>query len=468
MYSCSGGVFSHTLYTMHQKIREGCTLTLIALLPFHALLVTVGTKMLAGANNAPLTLLAVWKEGLLALILLLGCVEVVRRKRISLDVLDWLIIILVLVSLVLGFLQGQLLSHGFLYGMKYDFIPLLAFFVLRRVAWSPWCLHLIPRVLIGVGVIVSFFGLLTLYLPQEFFSFLGYSDLHSLYQPDAPLAAFQKIGGTDLRRLQSTMSGPNQLGVWLLLPLSILLTQKKKYGCIVITLAILLTFSRSAWIAAFVIGIVYLFSVLPRAQFLRMGGGLAVLFVVGMVVGTLVAPEVVARFPSTKEHFKRPLEAMAIMEHHPFGLGLGSAGPASNHKSETCVYIAANEDVSWAEERPNLCVFAGERQVQPLTRTCQCPLLPENWYLQIGVELGIIGFLLYLLLIGFVMRALHTKVCHTNYIHCIENVIQTSVLLSFIGIAIASLFLHAWEDAAVAYTLWILIASLLQDTRVPS
>jgi uncharacterized protein (DUF983 family) len=30
-------------------------------------------------------------------------------------------------------------------------------------------------------------------------------------------------------------------------------------------------------------------------------------------------------------------------------------------------------------------------------------------------------------------------------------------LLVFLGIGIASLFLHAWEDAAVAYTLWMLI-----------
>ena len=59
-----------TLRTSMQRVREYLTLVLIGLLPFHAFLVTVFTKIIKGNGNAPLTLLALWKEMLIVIILL--------------------------------------------------------------------------------------------------------------------------------------------------------------------------------------------------------------------------------------------------------------------------------------------------------------------------------------------------------------------------------------------------------------
>jgi hypothetical protein len=33
------------------------------------------------------------------------------------------------------------------------------------------------------------------------------------------------------------------------------------------------------------------------------------------------------------------------------------------------------------------------------------------------------------------------------------------------GVAVAGLFLHAWEDAAVAYTMWIFVAAALSAEK---
>ena len=63
---------------MLQITREWCVLVLIGLLPFHALAVTIGTKVLLGPGHAPMPLLAVWKEGLLLVILGLAVVEIFR------------------------------------------------------------------------------------------------------------------------------------------------------------------------------------------------------------------------------------------------------------------------------------------------------------------------------------------------------------------------------------------------------
>ncbi|MBU2213476.1 hypothetical protein KJ996_02460, partial [Patescibacteria group bacterium] len=84
---------------------------------------------------------------------------------------------------------------------------------------------------------------------------------------------------------------------------------------------------------------------------------------------------------------------------------------------------------------------------QPVGRVCKCPLLPENWYLQIGVELGLIGFAMFVTVIMFVLRALRIRDDNKE------------IFLIFLGISIAALFLHAWEDSAVAYTVWVMIAA---------
>ena len=226
------------LYSLRvlQRIRESLALLLIILLPFHALLVTVLTKVIAGRGHAPLGRLAVWKEGVLAVILCLAVVEIIllvkqrsasSAQRLALDVLDYLIFILIFLSFVLFAYRLPLSASSFIYGFKYDLLPLIAFLILRRVAWSEVFLERIMKMLLIVGGIVAAYGILTLFLPASFFHFLGYSDAHSLYLPDQSLSAFQQISNSALKRIQGPMSGPNQLGIWLLIPIAIAVSSLK-------------------------------------------------------------------------------------------------------------------------------------------------------------------------------------------------------------------------------------------------
>ncbi|MDP7069447.1 MAG: hypothetical protein QF815_02875, partial [Candidatus Peribacteraceae bacterium] len=170
-----------------QRFRETLSIALIGLLPLHALLVTVGTKVIAGPGHSPLTYLALWKEGVLALILLIAVIEIVRKKSLvignwSLDVLDRLAIGLIALSVVV-----TAMTHGdwklYLIGFKYDFIPLVAFVILRCVSWSEDFLPRVFKVLLMVAGGVAVYGIASLFLPQSWFIWLGYSDLHSLYNP---------------------------------------------------------------------------------------------------------------------------------------------------------------------------------------------------------------------------------------------------------------------------------------------
>lgn len=205
-----------------QRLRETLALILIALLPFHALWVTAGTLLLFGPDHAPASTLALWKEALLGLILLVAFVEWLTQRRnwLSIDGIDWCIIGLFVIALALQVLRPVEMK-GFVYGFKYDFIPLITFFLCRRVEWSYTFQRRVLWALLGSAVIITLYGFASLTLPDEFFRQLGYSDFHSLYKPGSPLAPFQYIQNTDIRRMQRVMSGPNQVGLWLLIPLGI-------------------------------------------------------------------------------------------------------------------------------------------------------------------------------------------------------------------------------------------------------
>lgn len=461
---------------MLQRLRQRLALVLLCLLPFHALAVTVLTKMIAGPGHAPMPVLAVWKEAVLALILVVACAEVFvlavsgkrQAVRMRVDVIDAIILALLGIALALFFYRPWMTTTGFVLGFKYDFIPLIAFLILRRVQWSERFRTQAESLLLAVGGIVALYGILTFFAPKGFFRLLGYSDAHSLYIPSGPLAAYQQVSGSAIRRIQSTFSGPNQFGIWLLIPLSVmaasLLSRQRlaisgkptfpirQYLLLgLLLLALVLTFSRSAWIGAFVIGCAALYPLLPRRMFVQMLVSVSAIAAIVAVAASLVAPSVLLRKTSTWGHIVRPLQAIREIRRYPLGMGLGAAGPATNRMREPCVYLPSGADPAWAKASPRLCVFVGSNQVQPADHTCTCAMLPENWYLQIGVELGVLGLVLYGAFILLVLKTLSVvEVVREQSLH---------VFLLFLSISIAALFLHAWEDAAVAYTGWMLIAT---------
>jgi len=87
--------------------------------------------------------------------------------------------------------------------------------------------------------------------------------------------------------------------------------------------------------------------------------------------------------------------------------------------------------------------------VQPIGGTCTCPFVTENWYIQIGVELGVLGFALFIAFIILLLRALR------------RNEESLAPFLGMLGISICALFLHAFEDSAVAYSAFLLAAFFL-------
>jgi len=489
---------------MLQRIRHHLVFLLIVLLPFHALFVTLGTKLIEGYGHAPLTWLAIWKEALIALIFLIGIIELagVNGKklfalakgrqwnfRLSAPVLCILGLLLIALLLVAGGVPSSFAS--FIFGFKYDFVPLIFFLLLAQLQWDEEFLRsrMFPALLI-VGGIVAAYGIFTFFLPQSFFTLLGYSDAHSIYAPGSSLSAFQQVSDTGIRRIQSTFSGPNQFGLWLILPWSIGIVRllssseaakrrsrevsspkqslessrlfgrdslEKSLFLILTASALFLTFSRSAWIAAFIIVMVAMGMTQKRSALVTRYSLLVTGLLVSVLLIWFISPELLLRSISNRHHFERTREGIISIIQKPFGYGLGTAGPASNRTSDACIYFEEGADISWAQDRSDLCLFIGKTQVQPTIdqKVCHCPILPENWYVQIGIELGILGFALFLLLTFFVLN----RLLALRY---------TQIFLTFLGISIAAMFLHSWEDSAIAYTVWGLVGVALSSSEARS
>lgn len=459
---------------MASFLRERLTLALILLVPFHALVVTVATMLLLGPNHAPLSLLAAWKEALLFIILCLAVLEIVRERRLremSLDAMDLCILGLFLTAIIVQYVVAPAPILRVLYAIKYDGVMLAAFIILRRVAWSASFVRIALYSLLAVAGVLSLYGIIALILPERFFLWLGYSAMHSLYEPDRPLAAFQLIHESVLRRAQSTMSGPNQFGLWLLIPLGIMLASLGRsprflprlaqiaLGTLVLV-ALFVTYSRTAWVSAGVMCIVAALSSFSRRIIVRWMPIVAGVAACCIALAIVIAPSVLLRVSSSRGHLTLPLMALRSMIEHPFGQGLGSIGPASNAVSETCVMLRENDDPSWAALHPDLCVFTGTTQVQPVSRICRCPRLAEHWYLQIGVELGMAGFLLFVSLTILILWKLKRLSGSPS-----PHTLHRAVFLLFLGLSLACVLLHAWEDSAVAYTAWILLAVAMSDRR---
>ena len=493
---------------MLRVVRERLAIGLIMLLPFHALFVTVFTKMIAGPGHAPLSYLAVWKEVFLAILLLLAFLELWPKIRSSedadspwtLDAIDWCILLGLVLAVVTSYVVGgqstsfQNLLHGqlsltdkrFLLGFKYDFLPLVMFAVLRRLPWSEAWMHHALLALLAVGAVVGVYGLVTLKLPMSYFLSLGYSDQTSLYFASGPLAAFQQVEGSLVRRAQSTFSGPNQFGLWLLIPFGAALwsfgnivrgwLEARRIGfsaCFVlllfltacIKLGILVSLSRTAWIAAgamTIVFLVYLFFRSLRAGRRRIFMATVLVLTTVAVAGTGFAavkmmPGLLVRLQSGAGHLEKPRQAIKLINEHPFGMGLGTAGPASNALSDTCVFLPLGSDYAWAKPRKDICLFLGGVRKLPPGKVCECPLLTENWYLQLGVEMGVLGLVFSVVLMLLVIASGR---------HLPSRSPRIWVLLAFVGLSVAGLFLHAFEDSAVAYTIWLLLAAAVPARSV--
>lgn len=409
------------------RVRWWLLALLIGLAPFHAFLVT--WLKIPG--------LSVWREVLVFTISIIVFTELLVQKYykkvaplgrvnkvalLRLGLLDYLI--LAYAILALAWLPFQPNKLQWLFGFRFDVLPFLFFFFVRRVEWPR--VELLLKIFFAGAFIVLIFGLAhALILPQNFLTYFGYTAYQGEFQQTLGVPACQYLEHVNrVCRAMSTFGGPTRYGTYLLLVLGLLVGYKSKKIQFSILLGlvfanIILTFSRSIWIGLFAMGIFAFFWYIPKK--IKLKALVALIFVVvAGILGSMwfsawkgerswpppVLKTIFVRESSTDVHadlFKKGIELSA---QNPLGMGLGTIGPASVRFEK---------------------------------------LLTENWYLQIALEMGWLGLILFLAILIELSR---------KFLRDRENFIKTGLFLCLLGISVTGLFTHSFEETTTALLLF--------------
>lgn len=390
--------------------------------------VTVWAAHLFGGYTAirliPETLLAVC---VLCLLYLLFTDQKIRGHTLTRR-LVWVILLFCGLTTVWGVFaqaRGLVSLKALGYGLIVDIRPLAFFLVTWAIAVrtnrlrAPWL-----RLVLVPAAIVIMFGLLQVFvLPRNFLSHFGYG-------PNT-IPVFETINhNVQYVRIASTLRGANPLGAFLIVPLSILAVlwardrRQWYYATLFVGGLVVLyfSFSRSAWIGAAISLAIIGFAVLKKNQ--QKGKGLYLLGAVLIVVGCLLYglrdnahvqnilyhTQNHSAIATTSDggHATALKSGVHDIVHDPLGRGPGSAGPASvynNHPAR----------------------------------------IAENFYIQIGEEVGWFGLALYILLnlgIGYLLWLRR------------DDPLAFAMFASFIGLTFVNLLSHAWADDTLAYIWW--------------
>jgi hypothetical protein len=400
----------------------------ITLMPLHAFM-TVWASSLVGYYTA----IRLWKEAVLLVLLLaagyLYMTQSKLRKAVQKEPLIGLIAVYGGVLLLVGaaaFLFGTVSGKALAYGILIDG-RFLAFFGVTWVVtvYSDFLVRYWKRLLlIPASVVVGFGVLQATVLPADFLRHFGYG-------PDTIPPSATVDQKASYQRIQSTLRGANPLGAYLIVVLSALgallikgrkLDLRYTTGFILSGLALLFTFSRSAWLGVVASMACLIWMSLPTRKARRglILAGCVALLAFGATLFILRNNDTFQNVffhtnensrsaaSSNEGHLNAIREGAVDILQEPWGRGPGTAGPASvyNHG---------------------------------YTR------IAENYYVQVGQEVGLIGLGLFVAINVLVVLRLWKRR---------GNTLAVVLLVSFAGITVVNMLMHGWADDTLAYVWW--------------
>lgn len=391
-----------------------------------------------GMITGQYAVLKLWKE--LVLVVVLSSMffiaynnkkfrKVITSNRINQYIVLFTVLSVVMAAITITAGQTEAAIAGLVFNLRF-FVIFVAFqlaYLLTTKQYTQLKQQLITFFLY-TSIAVALFGILQVtLLPKDFLVPFGYDGVL------APPAYTTVDDNDNALRAFSTMWGPNMLGSYLLLPLALFtvnIFRKKQlffsiFGFSVSLLAIAMTYSRSALLAAivvvFVVAAIFLKERIKRHLF-----ALGILSIISCVVLIALSTTPFVRLyvfhsspgdssiieGSTKDHFVAMQENAVDAISHPLGQGTGSAGPAS--------FYLENEK----------------------------PKIAENYFIQIAQEIGILGLMLFIAISFFVGLTLFRQSLNDN------DSLATALFASFVGINVINLFLHGWTDDPTSIVWW--------------
>jgi hypothetical protein len=400
------------------------TAAVLVLLPFHALLTTW-----AGSNFGHLDLWRIWKDLLLFFILLPGGLWLAWRSN---DSRRWLLsswevrlaalyVFLFAAMGIWAYAGHRVTASALAYSLITNLRFILFFLIcIVLAANSTFLVRNWQKILLAPAAVVLFFGLLQRFvLPIDFLRHFGYGP--------KTIPAYQNVDATSgFARIQSTMRGANPLGAYLVLIIPALVFIRQiiaRYTLLAISLVVLFySYSRSAMVglvaAALVVAWVkqggklkgHLVAASAAAIVVVAASSIYLLktssFVQDVILHT--SNKSTSSVTSNEARLQSIKSGALDVWHNPFGSGPGTAGPASFRNNNK-------------------------------------PRIAENYFLQIGQEVGVLGMALFAAINVLVGWQLWQRR---------QNKMALILFASLVGLTCVNILSHAWADDTLSYLWW--------------
>jgi|JI10StandDraft_1071094.scaffolds.fasta_scaffold155001_2 O-antigen ligase len=427
---------AHVLLQSEQKVISWANYLIaivLVLVPFHTFL-----SLWLSTFIGHFTLIRLWKEVIVVVICILVGRILYLDKRLRaytlktplfrlMAVYAFFCIVVTIVSYILHGVSLYAASYGLLLDLRFLVWFALVYIVSMKSQW----LHKNSLLLVAVPLlIVVVFGLLQFFvLPRNFLQHFGYNNGHTQFISVVPLNQ-----DSQTVRIQSFLRGANPLGAYLaacsIFVAGYLLKKKKNYYLMVLLgmslLALFLTFSRSSWLGFF-LAIGFIGRRVLSKKWLVVLAGVAVMCIAALILASVatrnagvqnallhVNDQTTASTTSNEGHASAAQDSLKAFLQQPFGRGAGAAGQAS-----------------W---------YNVEHQI----------INTESYLLQVALETGFTGIILFALLLIWLYRSLTPRSPHDS--------ITLAAKASFVGFVIINLFSYGWTDDTLSYIWWGLIA----------
>jgi hypothetical protein len=314
--------------------------------------------------------------------------------------------------------------------------------------------------ILGISIYSLVFG------QENVLQFFGFGLETGKYITKSPLAHVIDGGGfSDSLRLGGGFSTPNHFAAYLLLLFGIFFNKKYFKLTWIISLLLLffiiLSFARYSWLVViFSILIIFsakifqLFSWPKKIRNTLVGFFLIAPFIISVVainlpyeILTSKLPVFIAKPSSTSLHRMHIMTSLDILKEDKskifLGYGLGVSGPAAKEEYNNIYKNPLVAKYSYIPYRWGLV----ERDM----------LIPENWFLQVLINGGLIYLILYLGIVFIPVWFLIKEFSKTKL-----DYHRVILLLGIYGLILGNTLLHIWENQTVAIY-WTLIWITLFD-----
>ncbi len=372
-----------------------------------------------------------WEELFFVLILMGRRRANLKTALTSTPVLDFLL--LGYLALQLAYFAAQHFRIQALWGVKVDFAYLVPLLLLRFAHLEREDLRRMFLVSVWIGAAVALFGVYQVYFLEE-------ADLTALgFGRQSPFGAFipwnfkrESIG---MFRAISVIGDPLSLSTYLLvlllwaIPVAVYYPNGRvahplKLAVAALAAGLYFTFTRSAWIGASA-GVAIVLVAMARRRETVLFALLGLIGAAGLLVATggieFIKVTLALGEPSSRNHLRELWDGAKYMLAHPLGIGIGKVGRAFLR----FIGIGTGFGV-------------------------------ESWFLQIGIELGILGLALYL---GVSAEA--ARLAWKAFRRARDPFLETFALgamASFVGLTVYGITLPAWGYVAGPYLATLVIA----------